>query len=109
MITLHTLTKTNDKKKLKRVGRGLGSGKGKTAGRGTKGQKSRTGYTKRFNLPNLPKLRGFKSRAQKPVTLNWLKIKDKFKASEKISIKKLINFGLIKKGQRFKIVGRSTK
>ena len=32
-------------KKRKRVGRGIGSGKGKTAGRGMKGQKSRTGVS----------------------------------------------------------------
>ncbi|MGE0109609.1 MAG: 50S ribosomal protein L15 [Bdellovibrionales bacterium] len=32
-------------KKRKRVGRGIGSGKGKTAGRGVKGQKSRTGVS----------------------------------------------------------------
>ncbi|MEC8774227.1 MAG: 50S ribosomal protein L15, partial [Pseudomonadota bacterium] len=31
--------------KAKRVGRGIGSGKGKTAGRGHKGQKSRAGAT----------------------------------------------------------------
>lgn len=56
-------------KKLKRVGRGIAAGQGKTAGRGTKGQKSRTGkkigatfaggsgaLTKR-----IPKGRGFKT------------------------------------------------
>ena len=32
-------------KKSKRVGRGIGSGKGKTAGRGVKGQKSRSGVS----------------------------------------------------------------
>ena len=41
MITLNTKNKIN---KLKtRVGRGIGSGKGKTSGRGVKGQKSRSG------------------------------------------------------------------
>ena len=42
-LELHTLLLKNSKSK-KRVGRGLASGKGKTCGRGTKGQKSRTGY-----------------------------------------------------------------
>ena len=41
MITLNTREKIN-KTKL-RVGRGIGSGKGKTSGRGVKGQKSRSG------------------------------------------------------------------
>ena len=40
---LNNLVK-NNKKKI-RVGRGIGSGKGKTAGRGMKGQKSRTGVS----------------------------------------------------------------
>lgn len=39
-MNLHTLSKITTKSK-KRLGRGLGSGKGKTAGRGTKGQKAR--------------------------------------------------------------------
>ncbi|MFC2064541.1 50S ribosomal protein L15 [Chloroflexota bacterium] len=55
------------KKDRKRVGRGTASGKGKTAGRGTKGQKSRAGsgghlYRQGGNLPffrRLPFLRGY--------------------------------------------------
>src|SRR5438270_11023419 len=53
----------------KRIGRGIGSGKGKTAGRGTKGQNSRTGGGVRPGFEGgqnplakrLPKSRGFKS------------------------------------------------
>ena len=41
MITLNTTNKVINKKM--RVGRGIGSGKGKTSGRGVKGQKSRSG------------------------------------------------------------------
>ena len=41
MITLNTTGKVISKKM--RVGRGIGSGKGKTSGRGVKGQKSRSG------------------------------------------------------------------
>ncbi len=37
-------------RKRKRVGRGPGSGKGKTAGRGHKGQKSRSGYSRRYGF-----------------------------------------------------------
>ena len=36
--------------KRKRVGRGLGGGQGKTSGRGTKGHKSRTGYSRRYGF-----------------------------------------------------------
>jgi|SRR5579884_86410 len=60
-------------KSPKRVGRGIGSGKGKTAARGTKGQKSRAGYSKRPGfaggsnplMQKLPKLPGFHSHRAK--------------------------------------------
>lgn len=54
----------------KRVGRGISAGQGKTAGRGTKGQKARTGHRKmpagfmggqRAIMQAIPKLKGFKS------------------------------------------------
>lgn len=56
-----------------RVGRGIGSGLGKTSGRGTKGQHARTGYTKNPGfaggqnplMQQLPKLPGFKSHRAK--------------------------------------------
>lgn len=72
MINLSELPKT-ETRKAKRVGRGVGSGKGKTAGRGTKGQKSRSGYNipLRFEggqtplVQRLPKKKGFKSLRQK--------------------------------------------
>ncbi len=45
MRTLHNLTDTSrTRKSRKRVGRGVGSGLGKTCGRGTKGAKARSGY-----------------------------------------------------------------
>lgn len=47
-MKLHELSPAKgSKQKRKRVGRGPGSGLGKTAGRGEKGQKSRTGYSSR--------------------------------------------------------------
>jgi large subunit ribosomal protein L15 len=57
------------KKSAKRVGRGIAAGQGKTAGRGTKGQMSRTGSSKRPGfeggqnplMQRLPKLPGFRS------------------------------------------------
>jgi len=57
-------------KSVKRVGRGISAGQGKTAGRGTKGQKSRTGHRKmpvvfmggqRAMMQAVPKLKGFTS------------------------------------------------
>lgn len=56
-------------KSPKRVGRGIAAGQGKTAGRGTKGQGSRTGFSKKPGfeggqnplMQRLPKLHGFKS------------------------------------------------
>ncbi len=89
-------------KKTKRVGRGIGSKKGKTAGRGTKGQLSRTGKKLRpgfegGQLPlarRLPKLRGFKSRAQKPVTISLDKF-DTYKDGTKITTNFLVEEGFI--------------
>ena len=66
----------------KRVGRGQGSGTGKTAARGQKGQKSRSGYKRKRNFEGgqqplarrLPKI-GFTSRVEKPYVINVGKIK----------------------------------
>ena len=57
----------------KRVGRGIAAGQGKTAGRGTKGQKARTGSSRKPGfeggqnplMQRLPKLHGFKSHRPK--------------------------------------------
>ena len=64
-------------KNTKRVGRGQGSGMGKTATRGNKGQKSRTGYSQKRGFEGgqqplarrLPKV-GFTSRVVKPYVIN---------------------------------------
>jgi large subunit ribosomal protein L15 len=45
-LNLHTLKPAQERKDRKRVGRGLGSGKGRYSGRGIKGQKSRSGSKK---------------------------------------------------------------
>ena len=66
----------------KRVGRGQGSGMGKTSTRGQKGQKSRTGYKRKRNFEGgqqplakrLPKI-GFHSRVIKPYVINITKVK----------------------------------
>lgn len=73
----------------KRVGRGHASGTGKTAGRGHKGQKSRTGYSRKRNFEGgqqplarrLPKV-GFTSRVEKPYVINVEKVKGISELSE---------------------------
>ncbi len=115
-MQLNNLTKIN-KKKI-RVGRGIGSGKGKTSSRGHKGQKSRSGVAiKSFEggqMPlyrRLPK-RGFKTFNKNDVAiLNLSKIQsilDKSKNQIKdnfdlktLKEKKLVN----KKYQKLKILG----
>ena len=91
-------------KSKKRIGRGLGSGKGKTGGRGTKGQKARGTISGRFagsNLPlykKLPLRRGLgngpRSAKPKPITLSSLSV---FKVGEEVTVNSLVMAGLLKK------------
>ena len=75
--------------KTKRVGRGPASGYGKTATRGQKGQKSRTGYSKKRGFEGgqtplqrrLPKV-GFRSKVEKPQAINVDKITEIAELSE---------------------------
>ena len=101
MITLNNRSKIN-KSKI-RVGRGIGSGKGKTSGRGVKGQKSRSGVAiKSFEggqMPlyrRLPK-RGFNSISSERVAiLNLEKIQSHID-KKIINPNDLLNAGLLKK------------
>ena len=115
-MQLNSLIK-NNKKKI-RVGRGIGSGRGKTSSRGHKGQKSRSGVAiKSFEggqMPlyrRLPK-RGFKSLSkQDTAILNLSKIqniidKSKKNIKETLDIKILKEKSLInKKFLKLKILG----
>jgi len=115
-MQLNSLVK-NNKKKI-RVGRGIGSGKGKTSSRGHKGQKSRSGVSiKSFEggqMPlyrRLPK-RGFKSLNKKNIAiLNLSKIqnmidKEKNNLKNELDLKILIKKNLInKKYLKLKILG----
>ena len=113
------LSSTNQIKEKKiRPGRGIGSGKGKTSGRGHKGQKSRSGVAiKSFEggqMPlyrRLPK-RGFNSIKKIGLTkINIGKIqffidKKKIKSSEKINLNILKKLKLVSgKYNKFKILG----
>lgn len=93
--------------KKKRVGRGPGSGLGKTAGRGHKGQKSRSGYSQKIGFEGgqmplqrrLPK-RGFTNIFKK----KWLevsleKLEESFNAGDEITPEILHERGLIKKAK----------
>ncbi len=76
-------------KKVKRVGRGIAAGGGKTAGRGTKGQGARTGKKKRSIFQGgsrslvtaVPKARGFKSH-RKQAQVVYLDTLNEFKDKE---------------------------
>ena len=116
-MELNSLQKIN-KKKI-RVGRGIGSGKGKTSSRGHKGQKSRSGVAiKSFEggqMPlyrRLPK-RGFKSINKKSIAvLNLSKIqnicdKNKIEFKDSLDLKTLkFNKIINKKFDRLKILGK---
>tara|TARA_B100000902_G_scaffold395729_1_gene454947 strand:- start:751 stop:1203 length:453 start_codon:yes stop_codon:yes gene_type:complete len=73
MITLNNRLKLN-KSKI-RVGRGIGSGKGKTSGRGVKGQKSRSGVAiKSFEGGQMPLYRRLPKRGFNPISKNAIAI-----------------------------------
>ena len=115
-MKLNTLVKTNFSKT--RVGRGIGSGKGKTSGRGVKGQKSRSGVAiKSFEGGQMPLYRRLPKRGFKPITkknIAIINISDiesfiknkKIKAQDEINIKILTEKKLInKKYNKLKILG----
>ena len=107
-ISLNTLKPAKGSThKKKRVGRGPGSGLGKTAGRGEKGQKSRSGYSAKIGFEGgqmplhrrLPK-RGFTNIFKK----RWLEVSlaaldQHFEADAEITPEVLHDRGLIKKAK----------
>tara|TARA_Y100000768_G_C23932447_1_gene660835 strand:- start:353 stop:805 length:453 start_codon:yes stop_codon:yes gene_type:complete len=100
-MKLNQLVKT-DKKKI-RVGRGIGSGKGKTSGRGHKGQKSRRGVAIKSyeggQMPlyrRLPK-RGFKSINKEKIAILNLSNLQNFYEKKRIDFKNLIDLKQLKK------------
>ena len=116
-MKLNTLVKTN-KKKI-RPGRGIGSGKGKTSGRGHKGQKSRSGVAiKSFEGGQMPLFRrlpkrGFKSFNKSNVAiLNLSKIQSifdqkKIQSESVVDLKILQNIKIVsKKYNKLKILGK---
>jgi|TARA_B110000238_G_C16042816_1_gene402636 large subunit ribosomal protein L15 len=101
MTTLNTREKINKPKM--RVGRGIGSGKGKTCGRGVKGQKSRSGVAiKSFEGGQMPLYRRLPKRGFNPIPsghiaiLNLEKIQF-FIDNKTIKTAEILNSELLKK------------
>jgi large subunit ribosomal protein L15 len=118
-MELHNLKPAeNSTKTRKRIGRGQGSGKGGTATRGHKGQKSRSGYSRKIGFEGgqmplqrrVPKY-GFTNISRKEfkgINIETLeKLADK-KGLTTIDIDTLIDAGLIKKNSLVKILGNGT-
>ena len=116
MTSLNTLI--NLKTKKIRVGRGIGSGKGKTSGRGVKGQKSRSGVAiKSFEGGQMPLYRRLPKRGFNPIKRDKIaKINldqlQSFVDKERIKPDVLINLATLKKNNiinksylKFKILG----
>lgn len=100
--------------KRKRLGRGQGSGYGKTAGRGQKGQKARSGYSMKRGFEGgqtplqrrLPKV-GFKSRREKPQAINV----DRITAIKELEVITMETLGQVVKikAKRVKLIGTGAK
>ena len=116
MKILNNTVKVKNSKK--RLGRGIGSGKGKTSGRGVKGQKSRSGVAiKSFEGGQMPLYRRLPKRGFNPIPkkkiakINLDQLQD-FVDKKKIDPSNLINLESLKKNNiinksylRFKVLG----
>jgi large subunit ribosomal protein L15 len=100
------------RKKAKRIGRGTGSGHGKTSGRGVKGQKARgAGWRIGFEggqMPlaqRLPKLGGFKNPFKIEYAIVNLSKLSRFKDGTKLDQAAFVAAGLADAGQKVKVLG----
>ena len=112
-MKLHELMSSNgSRKKAKRIGRGGGSGKGKTAGRGTKGQNSRSGGGVNVGFEGgqmplqrrIPK-RGFTNIFKKQFEIINIRDLRDFASGETIDRDRLCKAGLLKKPVAVKLLG----
>lgn len=98
-MQLNQLQRKTENKAEKRVGRG--GIRGKTSGRGTKGQNARAGHKKRPDIrekiKKLPKLRGyqFNSIETKPMVVNVATLEKMFAAGDTINPTVLIERGVL--------------
>jgi len=107
-LGIHNIgTPVGANKKKKRVGRGPGSGHGKTSTRGHKGQKSRSGYSGRAGFEGgqmplqrrLPK-RGFTNIFKKEwIEVNLADLEKRFESSDNVTPEFMVERGMIKKGK----------
>jgi large subunit ribosomal protein L15 len=100
------------RKRPKRIGRGTGSGHGKTSGRGTKGQNARgSGWRIGFEggqMPlaqRLPKLGGFKNPFKIEYAIVNLSKLSRFKDGTSLDQAAFVEAGLADKGQKVKVLG----
>ena len=106
MTSLNTLN--NLKTKKIRVGRGIGSGKGKTSGRGVKGQKSRSGVAiKSFEGGQMPLYRRLPKRGFNPIKKDGVAVMNlgdlqRLIDTKKISVDVKINLDTFKKSKLFR-------
>jgi large subunit ribosomal protein L15 len=114
---LHEFSHTTKRTMKHRVGRGISAGQGKTAGRGTKGQKSRSGYNipRKFEggqtplILRLPKVRGFKHHKPAIQIVDRSLINKYYKDGEVVSPTTLIEKKLVNSiEQPIKILGSET-
>lgn len=103
-MKLHELTAAEGaRRSRKRVGRGMGSGHGKTSGRGQKGQGARTSVNVPRNFEGgqtklamrIPKLRGFHNKWKKVYAVINLTRLNRFEAGSEVTPERLVEFGLI--------------
>jgi len=96
------------KRTRKRVGRGPGSGSGKTAGRGSKGQKSRSGYSRRYGFEGgqMPLVRRIPKRGFTNIfriefqVVNFRDLERVFSEGDTVSPEVLVEKGLVRGGKR---------
>lgn len=110
-MKLHDLSPAKgSRRNSKRIGRGPGSGTGKTAGKGHKGQKSRSGYSRRLGfeggqmplIRRVPK-RGFTNIFRKEVAA--VNLRDLAGFEGEVTPELLLEKGLVRKGLAVKILG----
>ena len=111
-MKLHHLKPAEGSKKTKlRVGRGEGGKRGKTAGRGTKGQKARSKVRRGFEggqMPlqrRLPKAKGFRNPNKEYFALINVERLEEFDAGATIAPEDLRERGMVKKRGRVKVLG----
>ncbi len=116
-MKLHSMSPAKGSKhSKKRVGRGPGSGIGKTSGKGEKGQRSRTGYQGRlgFEGGQMPLIRRVPKRGFTNIwkteydIVNLAALADLAETTDSLAVftpETLVEHGLVRKGERVKVLG----